>query len=156
MTETEPMTMLDPDRYWDPLTGALGLDDLRERYPTGADACTERDTVFAAIAERIASLPAAEVRERLRANSCIFAMLADPPEVLADPAVAANGYLPSHPTHPNLRLAAAPAQFDDEQITIRRPAPSRGQHNDEVLAELGYAEAQRDELRAAGVLDDGD
>ena len=37
---------------------------------------------------------------------------------------------------------------------IRRTSPTLGQHNGEVLAELGYSEAEITELRAAGVIGD--
>jgi crotonobetainyl-CoA:carnitine CoA-transferase CaiB-like acyl-CoA transferase len=33
-----------------------------------------------------------------------------------------------------------------------RPAPLPGQHNAEILAELGYTDADIDDLRARGVL----
>ena len=35
---------------------------------------------------------------------------------------------------------------------IKGPPPLLGQHNDEILGELGYSAAQIDELRAGGIL----
>jgi formyl-CoA transferase len=35
---------------------------------------------------------------------------------------------------------------------VQRPPPALGQHNDEVLRELGYAPAEIDTLRAEGVI----
>ena len=63
-----------------------------------------------------------------------------------------NGYLMAHPTHPPLRLSAAPAQFDDELPGIRRPGPELGEHSREILAELGYAAEQIDVLVKDGVV----
>jgi crotonobetainyl-CoA:carnitine CoA-transferase CaiB-like acyl-CoA transferase len=34
-------------------------------------------------------------------------------------------------------------------VEIRRPAPSLGEHTDEVLTELGFTAAELDALRAA-------
>ena len=33
-----------------------------------------------------------------------------------------------------------------------RSAPAHGEHTDEILAELGYDDAARDDLRAAGII----
>jgi formyl-CoA transferase len=45
-----------------------------------------------------------------------------------------------------------PAIVDHQPYTIRRAAPSLGQHTDEVLRELGHDQASIDRLRAAGVV----
>ena len=92
----------------------------------------------------------AEIDAALRAEGCIFSFYASPPEVLADEATTANRYAVPHPTHPTLRLSAAPAQFDDELPEIRRPAPAIGEHTREILADLGYT---ADEI--TGFVDDG-
>jgi crotonobetainyl-CoA:carnitine CoA-transferase CaiB-like acyl-CoA transferase len=72
--------------------------------------------------------------------------------VLRDPAVVDNGYVMSHPTEPRLRLSAAPAQFDDELPSIRRPGPRKGEHSRDILAEVGYSADEIDALVATGVV----
>jgi crotonobetainyl-CoA:carnitine CoA-transferase CaiB-like acyl-CoA transferase len=67
--------------------------------------------------------------------------------------VVANGYLPRHPTHPTARLAASPVQFDETPIAIRRGAPGKGEHTDEVLASIGIDAPAREKLRAAGAIE---
>jgi crotonobetainyl-CoA:carnitine CoA-transferase CaiB-like acyl-CoA transferase len=56
------------------------------------------------------------------------------------------------PVHPNLRLVAAPVQFDDQLPAVRRSAPAQGEHTTEVLAELGYGSDEIDALFADGVV----
>jgi crotonobetainyl-CoA:carnitine CoA-transferase CaiB-like acyl-CoA transferase len=133
------LTMLDEDRYWEPTCLALGLGDLIEFYPDQASRLPHRPALHARIAAAIADLPAPDVVSKLAQQGCIFSLVASPPEVVRDPATVANGYLMEHPTHPPLRIGAAPAQFDSEQLSIRRPAPRLGEHTHEILLGLGYS-----------------
>ena len=104
-------------------------------------------------AEQIANTTRAALEPRLKAEGCIFSFFASPPEVLADQAVIDNGYAMTHPTHPTLRLAAAPVQFDNELPTMRRGGPVPGEHTVEVLIELGYGDDEIDALFADNVID---
>ncbi len=129
--------MLDEDRYWEATCRALGLPALME-LATPESRAAHREQVFGQFRAVIGTRTRDELDAALRAEGCIFSFYASPPEVLADPAVAANGYAPEHPVHATLRLSAAPAQFDDELPAIRRRAPAVGEHSREILAELGY------------------
>jgi crotonobetainyl-CoA:carnitine CoA-transferase CaiB-like acyl-CoA transferase len=139
------LMMIDDVRYWAQACEALGLRDLVDASALPPAAPAERDAVYHRIAAVVAGLSHAEVDRRLRAGGCIYAFMATPPEVVQDPAVVANGYLMAHPDH-DVRLAAAPAQFDDALPVMRRPGPSIGEHTREVLLELGYADGDIDEL----------
>jgi crotonobetainyl-CoA:carnitine CoA-transferase CaiB-like acyl-CoA transferase len=144
--------MLDEDRYWAPACRALGLPGLVDELPTPAARAAQRERVFSQFRDAIATRTRDEVEAALRAEGCIFSFLASPPEVLDDPAVVANGYAAEHPVHPTLRLAAAPAQFDDELPKVRGPAPGIGEHSREILTELGFADDAIERLVADGVV----
>jgi crotonobetainyl-CoA:carnitine CoA-transferase CaiB-like acyl-CoA transferase len=146
------LTMLDEDRYWPSACKALGLDDLVEPYPDRPSRKADWGMLNARIADAIRGSVSTDVVGRLSSNGCIFSMIATPPEVLDDPAVIANGYAMQHPTHPPLRISAAPAQFDDEQLQIRLPAPQLGEHTREVLQEIGYAPAAIADLEARNIV----
>ncbi len=146
------LSMLDEDRYWEPTCRALGMPELVERYPTEAHRRPHWAELASMFKEKIAITNRAELEPRLRREGCIFSFFASPPEVLADPAVIDNGYAMAHPTHPTLRLPAAPAQFDDELPTMRRGGPAHGEHSIEVLRELGYRDDEIDTLLARGVV----
>ncbi|MBW8754698.1 MAG: CoA transferase, partial [Sphingomonadales bacterium] len=50
-------------------------------------------------------------------------------------------------------LIASPlAQMSASPATIRRPPPMLGEHNGEVLGELGYSEERIAELRDSGII----
>jgi len=50
------------------------------------------------------------------------------------------------------KLIPSPTRFSATPVDIRRPAPLAGQHNREVLAEVGLTDSEIDELEEAGVL----
>jgi crotonobetainyl-CoA:carnitine CoA-transferase CaiB-like acyl-CoA transferase len=146
------LNMLDDDRYFAPTCRALGLPELIDRYPDDAVRRPAWGDIGEQFAKALAGLTWAEASGRLREQGCIFSLFASPPEVVQDPAVVENGYLMAHPDHAPLRLSAAPAQFDNEVPAIRRGGPGLGEHSREVLAELGYAPAEVEELVATQVV----
>lgn len=148
------LNMLDQERFWAPACRALGFESLIDdpRYAT-TDARTERAAeLHPMFVERIGSLTLDELRARLSAEDAIWSVMASPSEVVADPQVEANGYMPAVPGHPTARLTSAPVQFDGSGLEIRRRAPGIGEHTDEVLAAVGMAPADVARLREAGAV----
>jgi crotonobetainyl-CoA:carnitine CoA-transferase CaiB-like acyl-CoA transferase len=145
------LNMLDDTRHWAPTCRALGLADLVDdaRFVDTAARAANCVDLHALFAERIGERTLAELKVGLDAEDTIYSALASPLEVIDDPQVVANGYLAPHPVHERARLACAPMQIDDAMVEIRRPAPSLGEHTDEVLTELGFTAAELDALRAA-------
>ena len=148
------LNMLDPERHWEPTCRALGLDELisRAEYATAALRAERAGELHPLFTERIRSLTLAELRERLSAHDTIYSAIASPEEVVDDPQVVANGYMPKHPEHPRARLSSSPMQFDGHGLEIRRAAPRVGEHTDEVLREVGMDDAEIGRMRAEGAL----
>lgn len=146
------LMMIDEQRYWAQACRALGLDDLVEPYREREARRADRDTLVARFDAVISATALEDLERVLRSEDCIYSAFATPPEVIGDRAVVDNGYLMEHPTDPHVRLAAAPAQFDDEIPAIRRPGPSLSEHSREVLAELGYDGDAIDKLAADKVI----
>jgi crotonobetainyl-CoA:carnitine CoA-transferase CaiB-like acyl-CoA transferase len=148
------LNMMATDKYWQAACEALELSEL------GGDPSLHNDAGRAARAAEIrqrlvaaiASKPMEHWEKRLRERGCIFAKFATPLEVLSDPQVEANGYMPRLPGHPRGRLAASPVQFDEQPLVVRRRAPDRGQHTDEILEAVGIDAARRAHLRQAGAI----
>src|SRR5690242_11802302 len=90
------LNMLDPERHWAPTCSALGLDHLlaRQDLATAAQRAEHNQELFPLFTETIASMPLAELKTRLSAHDTIWSTLASPLEVIADPQVEANGYMP--------------------------------------------------------------
>ena len=75
-------------------------------------------------------------------------------DVVADAQVKARDmFLPiDHPNVPDLRVPNSPIKLQATPARLRRPPPLLGQHNDEVLAELGYEADAIAVLKNAGVI----
>ncbi|MFQ5521052.1 MAG: CoA transferase, partial [Candidatus Methylomirabilia bacterium] len=58
----------------------------------------------------------------------------------------------AHPAAGPTRVLGIPIKLSQTPGRIRRPAPLLGQHTAEILADLGYAPADRTELKASGVI----
>jgi crotonobetainyl-CoA:carnitine CoA-transferase CaiB-like acyl-CoA transferase len=146
------LMMIGEERYWAQACRAIGLPELIERYPDAESRRPHWGPLRGAFGKAIAAMSRDELERRLQAEDCIYAFYAAPEEVLDDPAVVDNGWLMPHPRHPQLKVAAAPAQFDDEPLSIRLPGPDLGEHSREVLVQLGYDSPQIEELIGTGVV----
>ena len=49
-------------------------------------------------------------------------------------------------------IAATPVKLHGTPGTVRRRAPTLGEHSDEILSELGYSKADIAEMRKLGVV----
>ncbi len=143
------LNMLDADRHWDPACRALGLERLIDDpdYATTAARAENRVALRDIFVDTIRKQTLADLKAALSAHDTVYSALAAPTEVIADPQVEANGYMPAHPQHERARVASGPVQFDMETTVVRRGAPKVGEHTDEVLAEVGFTPAEIEILR---------
>jgi crotonobetainyl-CoA:carnitine CoA-transferase CaiB-like acyl-CoA transferase len=74
-------------------------------------------------------------------------------EIQDDPHLTARGQVvvEHHPLFGEVITLGNPIVVPGKEFTVRS-APSLGQDTDEVLAELGYSDSERDALRDAGVV----
>ena len=56
------------------------------------------------------------------------------------------------PGYGMVRMLGFPIKFSESPCRVRRPAPRLGEHSDEILAELGFAAAEREAWRQSGVV----
>ena len=49
-------------------------------------------------------------------------------------------------------LNGNPVKLSDTEVGIRFPSPTLGQHNLEILADIGYSDSEIEEMKQKGVL----
>src|SRR5262249_13208992 len=105
------------------------------------------DAVFAAA-------DAAAWRARFEEHDVPFAILPTYPEIAADAQAAAAGMFPALVDAPRagMRTVDGPIRLPDDAGRPRRAAPALGAHTAEVLAELGFTDAQIADAHARGVV----
>ncbi len=95
-----------------------------------------------------------EILARLLANDVPSAPVRTRFELLEDPQVRASGILEEHDTAQfgRVRQPRPAARFSVTPAAIRAMAPRLGEHNAEVLGDLGYTGPEIDRLEREGVL----
>jgi crotonobetainyl-CoA:carnitine CoA-transferase CaiB-like acyl-CoA transferase len=58
----------------------------------------------------------------------------------------------THPVRGEVDVLRPPLTFSDTPATVRSGVPGDGEHTRAVLAELGYADDEIDDLHASGVV----
>jgi crotonobetainyl-CoA:carnitine CoA-transferase CaiB-like acyl-CoA transferase len=113
-----------------------------------------RHALAAEIEKTTAQAPRAHWLERLDAAGVPAGPINTYPEALADPHTLARGLVVDlvHPGAGPIKALGVPVHLSDTPGAVDRPAPLLGQHNDEILAELGYDPAARAHLRTIGAV----
>jgi crotonobetainyl-CoA:carnitine CoA-transferase CaiB-like acyl-CoA transferase len=144
------------DAMWERLAGALDASEwlADARFATPPQRVSEREALTAAMEERLEREEVAHWVERLNAAGVPCGPVLSVPEVFADPQVLAREMLVELP-HPELgtfRTTGLPVKLSDTPGRIQRRPPLHGEHTEEVLVEIGYAQAERAALRRAGAI----
>jgi crotonobetainyl-CoA:carnitine CoA-transferase CaiB-like acyl-CoA transferase len=137
--------------------GVLGeLLELPElaQYDNLADAYEKRDLIKPMIQERIRTNTTDHWLEVLGQRDLWFARVQDFEDLMSDPQVAHNELIQTveHPIAGTIRVIGMPIRFGGTPATIRLNPPRVGEHNDEVLGELGYDADQIAQFREEGVI----
>ena len=140
------------DQQWARFVEEFGLQALAAdpRLATNLMRVGEREWLIPRLKEVIAPLPKAEVSERLERCACSWAPVGKPRDLFEDAHLLATGGLietfisrVGGMDGTSAKLPAMPFSFhDDQRLGLRRHAPTMGQHNAEVLAEVGYSAAE--------------
>jgi crotonobetainyl-CoA:carnitine CoA-transferase CaiB-like acyl-CoA transferase len=124
------------------------------RFARNADRVRHRAVLVPLLEEIVRARPKQQWLSALEAAKVPCGAINDLAEVFADPHVQARGMtvpMP-HPLADTLRVVASPMKLSGTPVQYRRAPPLLGEHTDEVLAEFGWSDAERAELRRQHVL----
>ena len=139
------------DRFWLKLAGALDLHDLAAdpRFAVNQQRVKNR-VELETLLERV-------IGERDREQLLKLLAEADVPatpvntvaQVMTDPQTIERGIIQkvTHPTLGEIPVVGTPLKFSRMAPGVRRAAPLRGEHTDQILAECGLAPSRIRELR---------
>lgn len=135
---------------------ALGLGDLSEdaRFCTPELQLGHRDELNAILSDRFSEKTTEDWVDELEPQGVICGRVNTFEDATRDPQVHANNMIVEmdHPRAGSLRLFGTPIRLYGTPPSHDRPPPDLGEHNQEILAELGYAGAQIEDLQTQGVL----
>ena len=138
------LNMLDAGA-WERLCRALGQEDWLddERFDTPRSRYRRMAELVDAIDEVLGARTRDEWGAIFDAHGVIWGPVLGLHEVPDDPHAQAIGLFPTieHPEFGAYPTVSAPIRFATADVKPRGPAPGLGEHTREVLAELGYAEA---------------
>ena len=141
---------------WERLCRAIGRPDLLQdpRFKTNDDRVAHRSECVATLSDIFRAQPMSHWVEVVTAAGVPCGPINRVSDVVADPQVLARNMIATvdHPKVPGLRVPYSPLKLAETPPGIRRPPPLLGQHNAEVLAEMGYTPDQVQVLRDKGVI----
>lgn len=136
------LMMLQADKFYGEVMDLIGRPELGTdpRFVDGHSRFQNRVELIRILDGVFAQRTADEWREALASLSGAWTVVQDPGELRNDPAVIANGYIPTVTTMNGAPyvLPTNPVQFDQERV-IPTGAPEHGQHTEEVLLEAGIS-----------------
>lgn len=151
------------DQQWTRFVEEFGLQDLAAdpRMATNVTRLAEREWLVPAIQAVLAKVPQKEIEERCERCNVSWAPVAQPGDMFTDPHLLATGGLVDvfvsrfgGEGGKWVGLPALPVEFGQtrDRPKVTRQPPRIGEHNQEILVEAGFTEAEVADLLARKVI----
>jgi crotonobetainyl-CoA:carnitine CoA-transferase CaiB-like acyl-CoA transferase len=141
---------------WPAFATSIGRADLLSdgRFLDEAALAANSAQLAAVLDEVFASQPLAHWREALNHARIPYGVVRAPHDVINDPQLLANDIIvPLEGAGEHMKLTvSSPLQVHDVAKVPAKRAPDIGEHNDEVLTQLGFTSKEIDDLRTGGTI----
>jgi crotonobetainyl-CoA:carnitine CoA-transferase CaiB-like acyl-CoA transferase len=147
-----------PDKIPAVLAGIGHADLLKDpRFADPEKLAANRPQLTAIVDELFSSQPMSHWREVLDKAQITYGLVRDPNDVIKDPQLQANNIVvPLEGAGDSLKLTiSSPIQVHGVTKVPAKRAPGLGEHNEEVLKELGFDTNEIDGFRASGAIAGG-
>ena len=141
---------------WERMCRAIDRDDLLEdpRFTANADRMPNLEALQETLEDTFSKKPTNHWMTKLEEVGVPSGPIYDMRQVYEDPQVRARDMVveTDHPTAGRIKNIGLPVKFSETPGSIRRSAPTLGQHTDEVLAEFGYSPEHIERLHEDGAV----
>lgn len=142
---------------WERLCDVLGAEEMRTNpdYATGKLRSQNRDKLNADLGRHFATATTAEWVARLNKSGVPCGPIHSIDKMFEDEQVRHLGvveHIETADDRGTLHLLAQPVRLSRTPSRLVAPPPERGEHNDEVLREVGFTDAEIAALKANGVV----
>jgi crotonobetainyl-CoA:carnitine CoA-transferase CaiB-like acyl-CoA transferase len=138
------------DTAWAIFCKAFGFGDLKDdpRLATNNHRVRERDWLIPLLRERLKGFSAAELAALFEKHALPFAPITRPEDLLDDPHLKATGGLAplTLPDGRATQTVLLPLTLGGQRPGVRLDPPKLGEHNQELLSQLGYSAAEIEAL----------
>ena len=144
------------ERIWQRFCEGMGMPELRENpdYRTNVERAQNRAKIVPYLQEIFIKRPVGHWVEKLQSVSVPCGPINDLEDVFSDPQLLSREMFVemTHPTLGNIKQTGLPLKFSRTPGGLDRPPPLLGEHNYEVLKEIGFSTTEIEEMKAQDII----